>query len=172
MLPVSDLPTSNHSLYGLQNSGKAGWATSVLKSKLPRFSEVLTLYTNSDISKTNYTWKLPLCSHHVECLQEGPLDLLVSPSNPLHFLVLGFIHSWDQTFFSGFLVSSPRPSSSLLVLTPDCPQVCVLPSPLLNLAVCTCFGAWPDSWSADGGMGLFHFHKEIKRYMAQKQDIF
>ena len=55
MLPVSDLPTSNHSLYGLQNSGKAGWATSVLKSKLSRFSEVLTLYTNSDISKTNYT---------------------------------------------------------------------------------------------------------------------
>lgn len=171
MLPVSDLPTSNHCLYGLQNSGKAEWATSVLKSKLSKFSEVLTLYTNSDISNTNHTWKL-LCSHHVECLQEDPLDLLVSPSNTLHFLVLVFIHSWGQTFFLGFLVSSPRPSSSLLVLTPDCPQVCVLPSPLLKLAVCTCFGAWPDSCSADGGMGLSRFHKEIERYMAQKQDIF
>ena len=172
MLPISDLPTSNHCLYGLWDSGKAEWAMGVLKSKLSKFSEVLTLYTNSDISNTNHTWKLLLCSHPVECLQEDSWDLLVSPSNPLHFLVLGFTHSWDQTFFLGFLVSSPRPSSSLLVLTPGCPQVCVLPSPLLNLAVCTCFGAWPGSCSANGGTGLFCFHKEIERYVAQKQDIF
>ena len=55
MLPISDLPTSNHCLYGLWDSGKAEWAMDVLKSKLSKFSEVLTLYTNSDISNTNHT---------------------------------------------------------------------------------------------------------------------
>lgn len=54
ILPISDLPTSNHCLYGFQDSGKARWAMGVLKSTLSKFSKCL-LFTLTLILATQTT---------------------------------------------------------------------------------------------------------------------
>lgn len=119
------MPTSNHCPFGLQDSGKAQWAVGELKSN---FRKSLLFTLNSNNSNT-----IPTCAPFVlsprEVLPGGPLNLPFSSYNSLHFLVFGSSHSWDYVFF---LVFSPYPSG-LLVPISDCPQVWVLPSPLLRL---------------------------------------